>query len=225
MRDHLTHAVEDYLKAIYELSAGGERAGTSDLAQALDVTPASVTGMLQRLAAADPPLVEYRKHRGVALTPAGERIALEIIRHHRLLEMYLHRELGFAWDEVHEEADRLEHVISEELEERIAKALGDPSHDPHGDPIPDRDLSVPPSEGVLMLALRPPARGVVRRVLNEDRELLRFLDSRGLRPGAQVEVLSYSEFDRNLRVRVADQEEPIMLGERVTRQIVVERNA
>ena len=122
MKTEVTHAIEDYLKTIYELTVSQERASTNQIADSLDIKPASVTGMVKKLAMSEPPLVDYQKHRGVALTHDGERVALETIRHHRLLETFLHETLGFEWDTVHEEADRLEHVISEEFEERIAQS-------------------------------------------------------------------------------------------------------
>ena len=134
--NHLSAPIEDYLKAIYELTQEQDRASTNEIAEQMGVTPASATGMMQRLATADPPLVDYQKHRGVALTEQGKRNALEVIRHHRLLETFLQEKLGYTWDEVHADADRLEHVISEELEERISQTLGDPAYDPHGEPIP-----------------------------------------------------------------------------------------
>ena len=164
MRENLTHAIEDYLKAIYKLQRIHKKATTNLLAERLDIKPASVTGMIKKLAATDPPLVEYQRHRGVQLTPDGEKIALEILRHHRLLELYLHQILGFSWDKVHEEADRLEHVISEEFEERIAAVLGDPQHDPHGDPIPTQELSLPPSSSLPLSRLQPGDRAKIQRV-------------------------------------------------------------
>ena len=175
MRENLTRVIEDYLKTIYVLTASSERASTNQIAERMDVTPASVTNMIQKLAETDPPLLEYRKHRGVKLTAEGERNALEIIRHHRLLEMFLHQTLGYSWDEVHEEADRLEHVISEEMEERIAASLGNPQHDPHGDPIPTRELQLPETDEVALSLLRPPQEGYVKRVSDSDPELLRYL--------------------------------------------------
>jgi DtxR family Mn-dependent transcriptional regulator len=132
----LTEAIEDYVKVIYTLTPGKRRASTNEIAGKMGVRPASVTGMLQRLVVLDPPLVDYQKHQGVLLTPEGERVALEIIRHHRLIELFLHERLGYSSAEVHPEADRLEHVISEELEERIFELLGEPTHDPRGEPIP-----------------------------------------------------------------------------------------
>jgi DtxR family Mn-dependent transcriptional regulator len=222
MRKHLTHAIEDYLKAIYDLTATHGRASTTQIAQVLDVTPASVTGMLKKLAATKPPLVEYRKHRGVILTPEGEKVALEIIRHHRLLELFLHETLGYPWDEVDAEADRLEHVISEEFEERIAQALGDPALDPHGDPIPTRDLRLPPHATTRLRDLKPGQQAVVERVRDTDPDLLRYLYDMGLVPGAHFKVLDFSPFDNNLTLQVEAQEERVVLGPRVSRQIFVE---
>ena len=135
----LSEAVENYLKAIYEIEQDSGRVTTNALAERMVVKPASVTGMIKKLAEGKPRLVDYERHRGVSLTPAGRRIALEVIRHHRLIELYLQQSLGYAWDEVHDEAEKLEHVISEEFEDRIAEMLGDPEFDPHGDPIPAKN--------------------------------------------------------------------------------------
>lgn len=222
LRENLTQSIEDYLKAIYELTLHQRRASTNEIAQRMGVKPASVTGMLKRLAANDPPLLEYHKHRGVALTAEGERVALELIRHHRLLELYLHEQLGYAWDEVHEEADRLEHVISEEFEERIAQVLGNPLHDPHGDPIPTRDLHLMPDDWVQLADLRMGNEAVVQRVLNDDPQLLRYLHSIGLIPQAHLRVVDYSDFDGNLHLDIAGEDDPVVLGPRVTRQVYVE---
>ena len=149
----LSSAVEDYLKAIFEL---GE-AKTQALADALEVSPASVTGMLKKLSALG--LIEYERYRGVTLTPAGRKIALETLRHHRLIETYLAEALGYPWHEVHDEAERLEHHISEDFEDRIAEVLGNPTHDPHGDPIPGRDGSLPQSLGRPLTELEVGQRG------------------------------------------------------------------
>ena len=220
LRDNLTQSIEDYLKTIYDLTLFDPRATTNQIAERMGVTPASVTGMLKRLSSNDPPLLEYHKHHGVALTPQGEQVALEIIRHHRLLELFLHDRLGYPWDKVHAEADRLEHVISEDLEERIAQDLGDPRHDPHGDPIPSRDLSLT-SESLLPLdRLRPGQCAIVQRVRNDDPALLRYLESIQLTPQAQVTVLDYSSFDGNLRLQIGSQ--VVVLGPAVTQQIYVE---
>ena len=139
----LTEAIQDYLKALYHLQTDGDRVSVTSLAKAQKVSPASASAMVKKLAALE--LLEHERYRGFHLTAAGERVAVEVIRHHRLLELYLAETLGVSVDDVHDEADRLEHVISEELEARIDRALGFPTHDPHGDPIPDADLRWPRS--------------------------------------------------------------------------------
>jgi DtxR family Mn-dependent transcriptional regulator len=136
MSESLTDSIQDYLKIIYELTVSGEAASTTALAERLGIAPGSVTGMLQKLSSVRPALVSYQKYQGVTLTDAGRRAALKVIRHHRLIEAWLVQSLGYAWDEVHNEAERLEHVISEDFEMRIAAALGHPQRDPHGEPIP-----------------------------------------------------------------------------------------
>lgn len=220
MRENLTHAIEDYLKVIYELTLGGERATTNQIAERMGVTPASVTGMLKRLSSSDPPLLEYHKHHGVELNTEGEKVALEIIRHHRLLELFLHETLGYSWDKVHAEAERLEHVISEDFEERIAQILGNPPHDPHGHPIPTRDLHLTTPSMVSLCDLRSGHQAVVQWVDDHDPDLLRYLDTIGLTPQTRVTVLEYSPFDDNLRLHVGDQ--TIVLGPGVTRRIYVD---
>lgn len=221
-RENLTQAIEDYLKVIYELIFLHERATTTDIAEELEVKPASVTGMIQKLAATDPPLVEYEKHRGVTLTPDGERVALEIIRHHRLLEQFLHESLGFPWDEVHEEAHRLEHVISETFEERIAQVLGNPSFDPHGAPIPTRDLKMPSCTHLSLDQLRNGQRGVIKQVPDDNPELLRYLGDAGVIPDAGFAVIEYSPFDNNLKIQIDGRDESVVLGPGITCQIFVE---
>lgn len=220
MTENLTQSIQDYLKHIYELIEDHDSASTNDLAARLNVAPASVTGMLQKLAAAKPPLVLYKKHQGVTLTKAGERAALEVIRHHRLLETYLVRALGYSWDEVHEEACRLEHVISEEFESRIAAALGHPARDPHGEPIPSAELSMPTDDATPLSALRPPASATIQRVNAQDATLLRHLESLGLVPGIEIEVTGYSEFDHNLTVKIGRNSN--VLGLNITAKIFVE---
>ena len=155
-------------------------------------------------------------------TAPDKEAALEILRHHRLIEMYLHQALGFSWDEVHEEADRLEHVISEELEERIAASLGDPHHDPHGDPIPTRDLRLPSPTTLTLAQLRPPQHAIIQRVRDANPELLRYLSELGLTPEVRLTVLDYSPFDNNLRLLVEGQETPIVLGDKITSQVFVD---
>lgn len=222
MRDELTHAVEDYLKTIYDLTLSHGRATTSKIADVLEIAPASVTGMLQKLANTTPPLVEYRKHRGVVLTPQGEKVALEIIRHHRLLELFLHETLGYSWDQVDDEADRLEHVISEEFEQRIAEVLGYPTHDPHGDPIPTKDFKVPEHAKLCLDELRPEQGGTIHRVRDSDPDLLRYLSERGVVPKANFTVTAYSPFDGNLTLSMDDREETVVLGPLITQEIFVE---
>lgn len=220
--DH-SEAVQDYLKAIYELTGEQGRATTTDLADLMGVRPASVTGMIQKLAATNPPLLHYEKHRGVSLTPEGEKVALEIIRHHRLLEAFLHKTLGFGWDEVHEEADRLEHVISEDFEERIAQILGNPRSDPHGHPIPTRDLEVPRVSGTRLSELRAGEKAVVKRVDDADPSLLRHLSDLGLKPEAMIEVINYSQFDDNLHINVEGGPDRVVLGARITGKVFVQK--
>ncbi len=216
-----SQSVEDYLKAIYDLSATYGRAMTNQLAERLEVRPASVTGMLKKMASDDPPLLLHHRHHGVELTPEGERAALEVIRHHRLLELFLQRELGYSWEKVHGEADRLEHVISEEFEERIAQILGNPGHDPHGEPIPDRDLHIPKQSTTQLSELRPGQKATIERVNSSNEELLRHLGEIGLLPEVQIIVKEYSPFDENLNVLIVGQEQPIVLGPKVTGQVFV----
>ena len=200
----LTPAVEDYVKAIYVLEGSGEAASTNGLAARLDVTPAAVSGMLRKLAGLG--LVEHEPYRGVRLTDRGRLVALEVIRHHRLLELFLVESLGMGWDEVHAEAEVLEHVLSEDLEELIAAKLGHPTLDPHGDPIPSRELAIAEDAGSCDLyQLEPGDSGTFVRVSDADAEMLRFLTGRGIRPGARLEVLERQPFDGPLSVRVGKQ--------------------
>lgn len=213
-------SIQDYLKRIYELTECGEAASTNDLARELNIKPASVTGMIQKLAAEEPALVEYQKHQGVTLTPTGKRAALEVIRHHRLLETWLVQTLGYTWDEVHEEAERLEHVISEDFERRIAAALGHPTRDPHGELIPTEDLKMPVDDSTPLSSLRPSQSAMILRVVSQEPKLLRHLESLGLTPGVQVEVTEYSTFDNNLTVKVGNRSN--VLGLNITTKIFVE---
>jgi DtxR family Mn-dependent transcriptional regulator len=187
----LTESQEDYLKQIFLLGESGGAASTQALAERLGVRPASVTGMVQRLAELG--LVNHEPYRGVRLTEVGRRAALEILRHHRLLETYLVHALGYAWDEVHEEAERLEHAMSKRLEARIAEALDHPTHDPHGDPIPDADLRLPERETATRLTeAATDSSGVVARAGAQDRDSLSLLSRLGLVPGAAIDVLEVS---------------------------------
>jgi DtxR family Mn-dependent transcriptional regulator len=180
--------------------------------------------MLQKLAGQRPSLVKYERYRGARLTAAGQRAALQIVRHHRLIESFLSQRLGYGWDEVHSEADRLEHVISEELEERIAAQLGHPDVDPHGEPIPSRDGQVVPRTEIPLTQLEPGQRAYVSRVPDEEPELLRYLSRIGLHLHAPVEVLERGPFDEPVRVRVGGAGEA-NLGRAVTDRVFVSARA
>ncbi len=214
-----SEAIEDYAKAIYGLSRRGEGpVGTTDLAERLGVTPATATAMLKRLDARG--LVRYQPYRGAALTAAGERVALEVIRHHRLLESYLAEALGMPWDRVHEEAEVLEHYISEDLEALIAEKLGDPSVDPHGDPIPGPDLAPLGDSGSRPLGdLEPGSRATFARVSDTDPAMLRYLSERGITPGVEIVVTGRQPFDGPLLVEVGGVEHA--LGAELVRRIRV----
>lgn len=196
--------MQDYAKAIYSLQTRtGASVSTSALAERLGVTPASVSAMLHKLE--DRGLVECEPYRGTRLTQQGQRVALEVLRHHRLLETFLAQELGVPWDRVHDEAEVLEHVISEDLEQRIAAKLGDPRCDPHGDPIPGPDLRLDetPSKGLGDLAVG--ARGRLLRVSDANPEMLRYLDELGIRLGDTLEVVETPRFGGPLTVRIGQQ--------------------
>ncbi|HEV3230828.1 MAG TPA: metal-dependent transcriptional regulator [Candidatus Dormibacteraeota bacterium] len=198
-----SRAAQDYLKAIYKLQADTGRATTLALAVRLGVRPASVTGMIKRLAE-DPggAFVTHTPYHGVALTPRGSGVALEMIRHHRLIELFLTEHLGMPWEEVHVEAERLEHVLSERLEELIAAKLGQPLHDPHGDPIPARDLSIDIPDDVPLSSLGAGDTGVVSRVPDGDPALLQFLSDLRLVPGARVAVTAVASYGGVVTVRI-----------------------
>jgi DtxR family Mn-dependent transcriptional regulator len=219
MEHELTASIQDYLKNIYELTESGASASTNALAARLKINPASVTGMMQKLASVKPALVIYHKYQGVTLTNEGKKAALEIIRHHRLIEAWLVQTLGYTWDEVHEEADRLEHVISEDFERRIAAAMGHPLRDPHGELIPTADLKMPAENATPLSALRPDRTGTIQCVKAADPNLLRYLGSLGLVPGARIEVSEYSPFDQNLTVKAG--RKACVLGLNVTSKILV----
>jgi len=204
-----SESVQDYLKAIWKLERDGP-ATTSALAAELGVTPASATAMVKKLAGLG--LVEHERYRGVRLTPSGERAALEVIRHHRLLELYLMKALGLGLDEVHAEAERLEHYLSEDLESRIDAALGHPTHDPHGDPIPTRDGRIEEGPTRSLADSEPGDLVVLTRVSDSDPEMLRYLGERGIEPGTALEVVGREPFGGPLNVRVGERELPLGLG-------------
>ena len=215
-------SVEDYTKAIYALQERGTTAvSTNAIAERLGVTAASASGMVKRLGELG--LVVHEPYHGVSLTDSGRNVALEVIRHHRLLELYLVQSLGVPWDRVHEEAEVLEHVLSEELEELIARQLGDPTHDPHGDPIPTRELQIEERETQSLESLEAGTRGTFVRVSDSDPEMLRYLADKGIAPGDQLEVVERQPFGGPLFVRFGTQVHP--LGGELTRAMRVEVRA
>jgi DtxR family Mn-dependent transcriptional regulator len=196
-------AIEDYAKAIYALARRGDGAVTTNaLAERLGVTPASVSAMLKKLA--ERGLAEHEPYRGVRLTGEGERVALETLRHHRLLELYLTEHLGVPWDRVHEEAEALEHVLSEYLEARIAAKLGHPTHDPHGDPIPDTELRIDEGDTRGLADLAVGDRGRFVRISDSDAEMLRYLAERGVALGDARAVVDRQPFGGPLTVRFGE---------------------
>ncbi len=216
-----TESVDDYLKATLELSGAEEKLVASNaLAERLGVRAASVTGMLQKLSANKPPLVKYRKHHGARLTAAGRERALEVLRHHRLLERFLHDFLDYGWDEVHEEAERLEHFISEKLEDRIAAKLGDPEVDPHGHLIPERSGAVSAREEVNLLNWACGVPGVVSSVSDRHASALREIERLGLRPGVSV-IVEAGVRNASLLVRIDAQRTAIRLGQQLAAGIFV----
>jgi DtxR family Mn-dependent transcriptional regulator len=214
----LSEAVQDYLKTIYKLQEQGGVVSTSALAEAMEVTAASATGMVKKLAGLK--LVRHNPYQGVVLSKAGQKIALEVIRHHRLLELYLAEALGYTWDKVHEEAERLEHAISEEFEEKIFEALGQPTRDPHGDPIPAKDGTIFAAEHDRLSDLEPGATGIIRQVSDSDAEMLRYLGTRGLVPDTVFEVLDKAPFNGPLTVKTGRASH--VLGRELARYIWVE---
>lgn len=210
-----TEAVEDFLKTVYLLQRQHDPVPTTVLANELGVKPPSVTEMTKKLA--EHGLLEYEKYKGVRLTGPGRRIALEVVRHHRLLEVYLTQALGYSWDEVHEEADRLEHVISEQFEDRIATMLGDPQHDPHGDPIPTANGTVPTRDLVSLVEQALNRPGLVFRITDQSPDVLRYLADLGLVPGAHVVVTAREPFDGPIRLLIEDSE--AVIGATVARHV------
>src|SRR2546421_1252495 len=217
----LTVAVQNYAKAIYTLESRNGAASTTELATLLDVRPASVSGMLRKLS--DLGLVEHERYRGVRLTERGRRVALEVIRHHRLVELFLVESLGMTWDEVHDEAEVLEHALSEELEELIATKLGNPTVDPHGDPIPTRELKLAETDAPTLAELEPGEVATFVRVSDADPKMLRFLGERDIVPGTRLELVERQPFDGPLFVRTGG--EVHVLGATLARAMRVEREA
>ncbi len=213
----ISHAMEDYLKTIYLLGQDGEKVSTSKLAEQLDCSAASVTNMLQKLASLR--LVSYQPYQGVGLTKAGTRVALEVLRHHRLIELYLKEVLGYSWDKVHAEAEQLEHVISEELEERIDKALGYPTLDPHGHPIPQKDGTVMDEQLPSLWEVKELTRVIVARVDDRDPSVLRYLGTLGIHPETRIRVLEKAPFNGPVLILIDRLQHS--LSEELARQIFV----
>ena len=213
----LSPAVEDYLKTIYKLQEEGT-VSMSEIARALDLSSASVTNMAKRLS--DMGLAKYQSYKGVVLTEAGNKVALETIRHHRLLELYLQEVMGYSWDKLHAEAEQLEHYISEEFEARIDEMLNHPTHDPHGHPIPTPEGKVADMP-IQTLSQTPPGQTVtVRHVSDSDADLLKYLEELGLLPGAPIEVLEKAPFNGPLTVRAGSEEQ--IVGVEVASNVFIE---
>lgn len=216
----LSDVMEDYLKAIYQLQRDhDERIKTSEIAEALDVTSPTVTSMLEKLE--DRGLVDREKYRGVTLTDEGETVALEVVRHHRLLEAYLTEHLDYDWSEVHAEADRLEHHISEDFEQRVADALGQPTVDPHGSPIPSADLEPPDRpNGESVTEFSEGDIVVVEEVADRDPEVLSYLADHGVEPGVELEILEVAPFGM-VTARSSTSEDDVSLPEGVAHHVRV----
>lgn len=213
----LSQSVEDYLKTIFTLQSDTDRVSTSRVAGALEVSSASATNMIKRLA--NMGLVDYQSYKGSKLTKSGQKIALEIIRHHRLLELYLLEVMGYSWDEVHEEAEKLEHHISERFEEKIATLLDDPTKDPHGDPIPSKDGIMPKMDAEPLIEAALGQEYILSRVKDQDPELLRYLEKIGMLPGIKIELKEKAPFKGPLTLLVEDTEQ--VIGHDVAKNIFV----
>jgi len=209
-RSSFTRAQEDYLKALYQLHGDQRPVPTRELAQRLGISSPSVSEMVTRLSSQG--LVEHDKYRGQQLTREGRKVALELVRHHRLLEMFLVEILGYSWDEVHEEAERLEHVISERMEQRIFELLGRPQLDPHGHAIPTLEGKVRAVSTRPLSECRAGERVVVQGVSDEDAGKLRELDRRGLLPGTRIDIVSESKFEGPIEVRIKGRRDSLPLG-------------
>ena len=224
MPEELSPNIQEYLKQIYQITSSGGTASTNQLASALGISAASVTNMVQKLSKTKPPYLSYQKHQGVRLTEAGRRAALKIIRRHRLIEHYLVKALGYSWDEVHQEAEVLEHAMSSLLESRIDAALGFPDFDPHGDPIPNADLAIPQVEQISLSNLRVGKSAAVIRVPHEDSEILRYLGKCGLRPGKRITLRARTPYDQTMRVLIIDSGEEVVTGPTLGDQITLTIN-
>ena len=216
----LTASVEDYLKAIYELERAGEPAATTDLATQLGLTPASVTGMVRRLA--DQGLLTHEPYRGASLTQKGRRSALRTLRRHRVIEAYLVHALGYGWDEVHEEAERLEHAATDALIDRMAMAIGEPTVDPHGAPIPSREGAVEEARYRALADLNAGTAATVMRVADEDPMLLRYLADLALTPGCTVRVVERAPYGGPITIEVNRRRK--LIGPALAERVLVRAN-
>ena len=223
MSEELSPNIQDYLKRIYELTRTGGKATTSQLAESLGISAASVTNMLQKLSLTTPPYVTYHKHQGAELTEDGRIAALKVLRRHRLLEHFLVEMMGYTWDEVHSEAEILEHAMSPRLEERMDAALGRPAFDPHGDPIPDENLKLPEISKLTLTSLEVGSTGRIVRVPHEDPEVLRYLGKFGLRPGVAIQLLTRTPYDQTMRVLIMDSGQEAVIGPQLGRQIMLKK--
>ncbi|MBE0686773.1 MAG: metal-dependent transcriptional regulator [Anaerolineaceae bacterium] len=212
----------DYLKAIFVLTQQEETTNTVALSEALKVKPPSVSSMLNKLLNQEPASVEYQKWRGVKLTEAGKRLALQLLRRHRLIEQFLVEILNYTWEEVHEEAEELEHVISDKFEEHLSVLLCDPQFDPHGDPIPDRDLKFPNSDTISLINLAVDRSAIVRRVKVNQSDLLRYLSDQGIIPGARIKIQNRNPYDDTLQLWIGEEKAPYALGPEISKLIDVE---
>ncbi|MCH8981152.1 metal-dependent transcriptional regulator [candidate division KSB1 bacterium] len=213
----ITQAVQDYLKIIFKLANNGKAVSTNAIAEKLQISQASVTGMIKKLS--DLKLTTHRPYYGVELTQTGRKIALEIIRHHRLLELYLAEALGYSWDQVHDEAEKLEHVISEEFEDKMAEFLGNPTTDPHGAPIPSKDGIIEERTLECLSVIDAGQKVQVKEVSDKDPEMLRYLGDIGIFPDVMIDVMEKAPFGGPLLIKVAGKE--YNLGERLTDNILV----
>ncbi|MCI0709468.1 MAG: metal-dependent transcriptional regulator [Chloroflexi bacterium] len=223
MNDIRTESVEDFVKAVYKLQQLHDQVPTTAIAQELNITPPSATDMAKKLSddsRLKEPLITYTRYKGVRLTKLGEEVALEVLRHHRLIELYLVEALGYSLDEVHEEAERLEHVISERFEARIAEWLGHPDIDPHGDPIPSLEGDMP--EGVMLVSLAefPIGKpGTVKRLLDQTPDILQYLHEKGISPGVTITVTERELFDGLTHIVIDGKEH--VLGQTITRHLLL----
>jgi len=213
----LSQSIEDYLKVIYEIQNTDGKVTTTSLSNKLGIAPASVTGMLKKLSSKK--LVTHKKYQGVQLTESGKKIALEVLRHHRLIELYLKEALGVPWDKVHEEAEKWEHVLSEDIEDRIDKFLGHPTSDPHGSPIPSRDGKIAERKCYCLADVEPGHKAIIAEVSDHDASMLRYLGELGFYPETNIEIDSVEPFNGPMRINIKNKIR--ILGREVARYIAV----